>query len=156
MLRVDNAFGDGLFMEQLSASLGDRAADLLIKMDLPIVTTETIKDQAQKPTVQFKLFDSKSNLTFNEVTYFITIEKNDKTLLWYNTISSLFLRTGYSVHNISTSHRQYLVTYKKLNKYMPWIHRISVALLMVMGVLLLTGYLGIITSSLTGTFPMLG
>ena len=51
---------------------------------------------------------------------------------------------------------KYLVTYKKLNKYMPWIHRISVALLMVMGVLLLTGYLGIITTSLTGTFPMLG
>ena len=30
---------------------------------------------------------------------------------------------------------KYLVTYKKLNKWMPWIHRISVALLMVMGVL---------------------
>ena len=43
---------------------------------------------------------------------------------------------------------KYLLTYKKLNKYMPWIHRISV--------LLLTGYLGIITTSLTGTFPMLG
>jgi len=51
---------------------------------------------------------------------------------------------------------KYLVTYKKLNKYMPWIHRISVALLMVMGVLLLTGYLTIITASLGGTFPMLG
>ncbi len=51
---------------------------------------------------------------------------------------------------------KYLVTYKKLNKWMPWIHRISVALLMVMGVLLLTGYLGIITTSLVGTFPMLG
>ena len=51
---------------------------------------------------------------------------------------------------------KYLVTYKKLNKYMPWIHRISVALLMVMGVLLLTGYLTIITTSLAGTFPMLG
>ena len=51
---------------------------------------------------------------------------------------------------------KYLVTYKKLNKWMPWIHRISVTLLMVMGVLLLTGYLGIITTSLAGTFPMLG
>ena len=51
---------------------------------------------------------------------------------------------------------KYLVTYKKLNKWMPWIHRISVALLMVMGVLLLTGYLTIITTSLAGTFPMLG
>lgn len=51
---------------------------------------------------------------------------------------------------------KYLVTYKKLNKWMPWIHRISVTLLMVMGVLLLTGYLTIITTSLAGTFPMLG
>ena len=85
LLRVDNAFGDGLFMEQLSASLGDRAADLLIKMDPPIVTTETIKDKSQKPTVQFKLFDSKIKSNFKEVTYFITIRKDGKTLLsdWF-------------------------------------------------------------------------
>jgi len=51
---------------------------------------------------------------------------------------------------------KYLVTYKKLSKYMPWIHRISVALLIVMGVLLLTGYLTLFTTSLAGTFPMLG
>ena len=85
LLRIDNAFGDGLFMEQLSASLGDRAADLLIKMDPPIVTTETIKDKSQKPTVEFKLFDSKTNQTFKEVTYYITIQKDGKTLLsdWF-------------------------------------------------------------------------
>jgi cytochrome c-type biogenesis protein len=51
---------------------------------------------------------------------------------------------------------KYLVTYKKLSKYMPWIHRISVALLIIMGVLLLTGYLTLFTTSLAGTFPMLG
>jgi cytochrome c-type biogenesis protein len=51
---------------------------------------------------------------------------------------------------------KYLVTYKKLSKYMPWIHRISVALLVIMGVLLLSGYLTLITTSLAGTFPMLG
>lgn len=85
LLRIDHAFGDGLFMEQLSASLGDRKADLLIKMNPPIVTTETIKDQAQKPTVEFKLFDSKTNQTFKEVTYYITIQKDGKTLLsdWF-------------------------------------------------------------------------
>jgi hypothetical protein len=80
-----NVYGDGLFMEELSASFGDRNADLLIKMNPPIVTTETIKDQAQKPTVQFKLLDSKTNQTFKEVTYFITIEKDGKPLLsdWF-------------------------------------------------------------------------
>ncbi|MDR4489745.1 MAG: hypothetical protein R2685_02430 [Candidatus Nitrosocosmicus sp.] len=72
-------------MEQLSASLGDRKADLLIKMNPPIVTTETIKDLGQRPTVEFKLFDSKTNQTFKEVTYFITIQKDGKTLLsdWF-------------------------------------------------------------------------
>ena len=71
--------------KQLSASFGDRNADLLIKMNPPVVTTETIKDQAQKPTVQFKLLDSKTNQTFKEVTYFITIEKDGKPLLsdWF-------------------------------------------------------------------------
>jgi hypothetical protein len=72
-------------MEELTASFGDRTADLLIKMNPPTVTTETIQDQAQKPTVQFKLLDSKTNQTFKEVTYFITIEKDGKTLLsdWF-------------------------------------------------------------------------
>ena len=80
-----NVYGDGLFMEELTASFGDRTADLLIKMNPPTVTTETIQDQAQKPTVQFKLLDSKTNQTFKEVTYFITIEKDGKTLLsdWF-------------------------------------------------------------------------
>jgi hypothetical protein len=82
---VNNAYGDGLFMEQLSASLGDRTADLLIKMSPPVVTTQTIQDQSQKPVIQFKLFDAKTNQTFKEVTYFITIEKDGKTLLsdWF-------------------------------------------------------------------------
>ena len=50
---------------------------------------------------------------------------------------------------------KYLVTYRKISKWMPWIHRISVALLIVMGILLLLGYLTMITAYLAGTFPML-
>lgn len=81
----NNAYGDGLFMEELSASFGDRTADLLIKMSPPVVTTETIQDQAQKPTVQFRLFDSETDKNFKEVTYYITIEKDGKALLsdWF-------------------------------------------------------------------------
>lgn len=89
------AFGDGLFMEELSASLGDRKADLLIKMNPPVVTTELIQKLSQKPTVQFKLFDSKTNQNFKEVTYFITIQKNDKTILadwFYNPDGNLLLQ----------------------------------------------------------------
>lgn len=81
----NNAYGDGLFMEELSASLGDRRADLLIKMSPPVVTTETIQAQSQKPTVQFKLYDSETDKNFKEVTYYITIEKDGKILLsdWF-------------------------------------------------------------------------
>ncbi|HEX6673107.1 MAG TPA: hypothetical protein VF084_12800, partial [Nitrososphaeraceae archaeon] len=34
-------FGDGLFMEELSASMAGRDLSLLIKMSPPVVTTET-------------------------------------------------------------------------------------------------------------------
>src|SRR5919197_5690977 len=75
------AYGDGLTQETLSASFGNRKADLLIKMQPPVVTTETIQQQAQKPVVEFRLFDSKTNQTFKHVTYFITIDNGDKKLL---------------------------------------------------------------------------
>jgi hypothetical protein len=74
------AFADGLTQEQLSASLGNRKADLLIKMNPPVVTTETLS-QGQKPTIQFRLFDSNTNQSFNHVTYYIIIEKDGKRLL---------------------------------------------------------------------------
>jgi hypothetical protein len=75
-----SAFADGLTQEQLSASLGNRKADLLIKMNPPVVTTETLS-HGQKPTVQFRLFDSNTNQSFNHVTYYIIIEKDGKRLL---------------------------------------------------------------------------
>src|SRR5919197_244947 len=74
------AFGDGLTQEQLSASLGNRKADLLIKMTPAVVTTETLQN-GQKPTVEFRLFDSNSNESFTHVTYYIILEKDGKRLL---------------------------------------------------------------------------
>jgi hypothetical protein len=75
-----SAFADGLTQEQLSASLGNRKADLLIKTNPPVVTTETLS-QGQKPTVEFRLFDSNTNQSFNHVTYYIILEKDGKRLL---------------------------------------------------------------------------
>ena len=75
-----SAFADGLTQEQLSASLGSRKADLLIKMNPPVVTTETLS-QGQKPTVEFRLFDSNTNQSFNHVTYYVILEKDGKRLL---------------------------------------------------------------------------
>ena len=80
-----NVFGDGLFMEHLVASMGDRQANLLIKMSPPVVTTDLIQKQSQKPEILFRLYDSKTNQTFKEVTYYITIEKNGEQLMsnWF-------------------------------------------------------------------------
>jgi hypothetical protein len=79
-------YGDGLFMEELSASFGDRKADLIIKMTPPVVTTETLKSQNQKPIIQFKLYDPTTKEGYKHVTYYITIEKDGKKLLsdWFH------------------------------------------------------------------------
>src|SRR5574342_534251 len=73
-------FGDGLFMEELSASTAGRDLSLLIKMSPPVVTTETLKG-GQTPLIQFRLSDTATNETLKHVTYLIEIEKNGKRLL---------------------------------------------------------------------------
>lgn len=80
------AFGDGLFQEQLSASFGDRKTDLIIKMTPPVVTTDTLQNQSQKPIIQFKLYDPTTKEDYKHVTYYITIEKDGKKLLsdWFH------------------------------------------------------------------------
>src|SRR5687768_15930437 len=80
------AFGDGLFMEELSASFGDRKADLIIKMTPPVVTNETLKNQNQEPVIQFKLYDPSTKEGYKHVTYYVTIEKDGKKLLsdWFH------------------------------------------------------------------------
>src|ERR671922_247534 len=80
------AYADGLFMEELSASFGDRKADLIIRMMPPVVTTETMKNANQKPVIQFKLYDPSAKEGYKHVTYYITIEKDGKKLLsdWFH------------------------------------------------------------------------
>jgi hypothetical protein len=73
-------FGDGLFMEELSASTAGRDLSLLIKMSPPVVTTETLKG-GQNPLIQFRLSDMATNETLKHVTYLIEIEKGGKRLL---------------------------------------------------------------------------
>ena len=86
MLYPKTAFGDGLFQEQLSASFGDRKADLIIKMTPPVITTESLQNQSQKPVIQFKLYDPATKEGYKHVTYYITIEKDGKKLLsdWFH------------------------------------------------------------------------
>ena len=86
ILYPNAVFGDGLFMEELSASFGDRKADLKIKMTPPVVTIETLQKQNQKPIIQFKLYDPTTNEGYKHVTYYITIEKDGRKLLsdWFH------------------------------------------------------------------------
>jgi hypothetical protein len=78
---TNQVFGDGLTQEQITASLGNRKADLLIKMIPTVVTTETL-GKGQKPTIEFRLFDSNTNQSFSHVTYYIIVEKDGKRLLY--------------------------------------------------------------------------
>ena len=73
-------FGDGLFQEELSASMAGRDLSLLIKMSPPVVTTDTLKS-GQTPLIQFRLSDTATNETLKHVTYLVEIEKNGKRLL---------------------------------------------------------------------------
>src|SRR5437867_933859 len=77
----NTVFGDGLTQEQITASLGQRKADLLIRMIPPVVTTETLQG-GQKPFIEFRLFDPATNQPFSHVTYYIIIEKDGKRLLF--------------------------------------------------------------------------
>src|ERR671927_620121 len=79
------AYGDGLFQDQISASVGERKVGLFIKMTPPVITTETLK-KGQKPTIEFRVFNSNNNGTFFHVTYQIIIQKGNQTLLnqWFH------------------------------------------------------------------------
>src|ERR671930_2040857 len=85
LLYVKPAFSDGLFQDQLSASVGERKVGLFIKMMPPVVTTEALK-KGQKPTIEFRVFNSNNNRTYFHVTYQILIQKDNKTLLnqWFH------------------------------------------------------------------------
>jgi hypothetical protein len=78
-------YGDGLFQDQISASVGERKVGLFIKMTPPVITTETLK-KGQKPTIEFRVFNSNNNGTYFHVTYQIIIQKDKETLLneWFH------------------------------------------------------------------------
>ena len=66
------AFSDGLFEENLPpASVGDRQAGLYVKINPPILTS----DSKQDAYVLFRLFDEKTNQTIEHTTYQISITK---------------------------------------------------------------------------------
>jgi hypothetical protein len=66
------AFSDGLFEENLPpASVGDRQAGLFVKINPPILTSDSARDAY----ALFRLFDEKTNQTIEHTTYQISITK---------------------------------------------------------------------------------
>ena len=63
------AYADGLTQENLPpASVGNRQASLFVKINPPILTT----DSKGNAYMQFRLFDQKDNQTIQHVTYEMT------------------------------------------------------------------------------------
>ena len=79
------AYSDGLFQDQISASVGEKKVGLFLKMTPPVITTETLK-KGQKPTIEFRVFNVNNNGTYFHVTYQIIIQKDNETLLnqWFH------------------------------------------------------------------------
>ena len=75
---IHNAFPDGLFEEKLPpASVGDREASLYTKINPPILTS----DSKENAFFELRLFDAKTDENIKFVSYFITVEKDDKLLM---------------------------------------------------------------------------
>lgn len=70
-LQSQKAFGDGITQETFSASLGERKAELLVKVNPPILT-DASRDDAY---MLLRLYDTNDNQTIKATTFDITIEK---------------------------------------------------------------------------------
>jgi hypothetical protein len=66
------AYADGLFQENLPpAKIGDRQASLFVKINPPILTSDTKQDAY----MQFRLFDQRNNETIKFTTFIISVTK---------------------------------------------------------------------------------
>src|SRR5574340_1632400 len=71
------AYGDGFTQENVQASIGNRVITAFIKLNPPIITSDTSVDK----TLQFRFFDANTNTTLNNVSFFINATKGDKILM---------------------------------------------------------------------------
>jgi hypothetical protein len=65
------AFADGLTSETFTATLGGRNAELLVKVNPPVLTDATREDAY----MLFRLYDANNNQTIKYTTLFISVEK---------------------------------------------------------------------------------
>ena len=71
------AYGDGFTMENVQANIGNRVITTFIKLNPPIITSDSSGDKY----LQFRFFDANTNTTINNVSFFINATKGDKILM---------------------------------------------------------------------------
>ncbi len=71
------AYGDGFTQENVQASIGNRIITAFIKVNPPIITSDNSGDKF----ILFRFFDSNTNKTINNVSFFINVTKHDKILM---------------------------------------------------------------------------
>lgn len=71
------AYGDGFTQENVQANIGNRVITAFIKLNPPIITSDTSQDKY----LQFRFFDANTNTTINNVSFFINATKGDKVLM---------------------------------------------------------------------------
>src|SRR5574337_499263 len=81
------AYGDGFTQENVQASIGNRVITAFIKLNPPIITSDTSVDK----TLEFRFFDANTNTTINNVSFFINATKGDKILMH----ELFYTHTGY-------------------------------------------------------------
>jgi|SRR6185312_1913446 len=81
------AFGDGFTQENVQAKIGDRVITTFIKLNPPIITSDSSEDK----TLQFRFFDANTNTTIKNVSFFINATKGDKILMH----DLFYTHTGY-------------------------------------------------------------
>lgn len=71
------AFGDGFTQENVFASIGNRKLAMYIKINPPIITSQTLDDRY----VYLRFFDANTNQSINNVSFFMNVTKGDQKLM---------------------------------------------------------------------------
>jgi predicted secreted protein with PEFG-CTERM motif len=71
------AYGDGFTQENVQANIGNRVITVFIKLSPPIITSDTSGDKF----IQLRFFDANTNMTINNVAFFVNVTKQDKILM---------------------------------------------------------------------------
>jgi len=98
-LTVLSAHGDGFYQENLPpASVGNRAISLFIKINPPILTSDTVQDRY----LLFRWFDANTNQTLQHATFLVEVAKGSQLL-----VRGLFhTHTGIMTLRITPSYNQ--------------------------------------------------